>query len=192
MSISKFWISKAEGKVNLPLIFIHTPKCGGTYASTIFKDLKIINKGHNLAFKNEGLNFTIIRDPIERFESLLNYRLADKHPRPDWPKHLHCVYDNKEISLSEIVSKMSDDEIIGFTPYKSLVYWSKNIDIFITIDQLHDFLNTFGYAYNPNNYVKQNVSIKTRGKLNDETRKRIEKLYQNDVLLFNNVINKDY
>ena len=63
------------------LIFIHTPKCGGSYVSKILAHLNIINKAHTPAIKGEGINFTIIRNPVERFESLLNYRLNEEKPR---------------------------------------------------------------------------------------------------------------
>ena len=69
---------------NTKLHFIHTPKCAGSYASNILKDLKIHNMGHNQAIKNKNIiNFTIIRDPIERYESLLNYRLNRIRPDSD-------------------------------------------------------------------------------------------------------------
>jgi hypothetical protein len=122
------------------LIFIHTPKCSGTYISEILKDLKIYNKEHRQAIQNEGINFTVIRDPIERFESLLNYRLDESCPREDWPKHLYYVYNDKSINLNDIVNMMSDKDIVSFVPYRSLTYWSTNIDIIITVDQLHEFL----------------------------------------------------
>jgi hypothetical protein len=178
---------KEKNKTNL--IFIHTPKCGGSYVSHICRDLNITNKGHNQAEKNEGITFTIIRNPIERFESLLNYRLDEKTPRGDWPRQLDYVYNDTNITLNEIVSKMSDNDITMFTPYNSLTYWSKNVDILITIDQLHEFLHFFGYNYNPNDYKKKNVSNKLRGKLNNETKDRIAKLYYDDIVLFNTVIN---
>jgi hypothetical protein len=182
------WNSILEKKKNKPLIFIHTPKCGGIYVSQILDNLKIYFKGHNQAIENEGINFTVIRDPVERFESLLNYRLC-RDPRGDWPQHLLYVYDDININLNEIVSKMTDDEILSFTPYKSLTYWSKNVDIFITIDQLHDFLKFFGYDYNINDYKERNVSKKLRGNLSCESRERIAKLYYDDVLLFDKIKN---
>ena len=194
MSYKKLWSHICENKNN-KLIFIHIPKCGGTYASKILADLKIINnnhipvhpKNHIPANENEnGITFTIIREPIERFESLLNFRLSMK-PLDDWPKHLYYVYDDINITLNEIVDQMSDGEILGFTPYKSLVYWTKNVDIIITIEQLQEFLNFFGYFYNPDNYNKENVSPKLRGKFNNKIKERLRKLYYNDVLLYNKI-----
>jgi len=193
MTNTTFWnfiLNKKQNENNkINLIFIHTPKCGGSYVSSICRDLNIKNKHHNQAVENEGINFTIIRDPVDRFESLLNYRLDEPIPRGDWPRQLDYVYNDTRITLNEIVSKMNDNDILRFTPYNSLVYWTKNVDIIITINQLPDFLHFFGYKYNPNDYNKINVSNKLRGKLNDETRNRISQLYHDDVLLFNKVVN---
>jgi hypothetical protein len=171
------------------LIFIHTPKCGGSYVSSILKHLKIKNKGHAQAIKDEGITFTVIRNPINRFESLLNYRLDEAFPRSDWPKHLNYVYSDTEITLNEIISKMTDEEILGFTPYKTLNYWTKNIDIIITIENLQKFLNIFGYTYDNNLFTPINVSQKIRGSLNEESVNRIKQLYNDDILLYNKVIN---
>ena len=106
------------------LVFIHTPKCAGSYVSNILSHLKIKNNGHKQATPdNKYIYFTVIRNPIERFESLLNYRLDEKNPREDWPKHLSYVYYDKNINLDEIISKMTDIEILGFSPYKTIDYW---------------------------------------------------------------------
>ena len=138
--------------------------------------------------KNDGITFTVIRNPIERFESLMNYRLGAYHPRNDFPKSLHYVYKDKSISINEIVGKMTDGDILGFTPYKNLCYWSKNIDIFITIDKLEEFLSFFGYKINIKEFPPKNVSNKIRGKFNEATKKRISNLYSDDMVLFRRVI----
>ncbi len=181
------WKNILENNKNYKLIFIHTPKCGGTYCAQILKDLNITNKKHIQANKNEGLTFTIIRDPIERFESFLNYRLCNPE-RDDWPKKLSYVYSNKNVSLNEIVDKLDQNNIDNFYPYRTLIYWSKNIDIFITIDQLYEFLTFCGYNYNPDNYKKLNVSIKERGILNEEMKNKIRKLYNDDIIFYNKII----
>ena len=154
-----YWKHIKKVKNNAKLCFIHTPKCGGSYARQIFNDLKIRNKGHSQAKTNDGITFTIIRTPGERFESLLNYRLGGLKPNRDWPKHLKYKHD-KSVTLNEIVDEMSDKEILGFRPYRSLTHWSKNIDVFITIDNLHNFLSCFGYSYDTNKYSKKRVSKK--------------------------------
>ena len=169
------------------LLFIHTPKCGGTYVSQILKDLNIPKKGHHPAVKNEGINFTVIRDPIDRFRSLLNYRLNLPALRKDWPKHLAYVYNDTSITLNELIAKMTDAEILGFRPYSTLIFWTTNIDIIITIEELHELLSFFGYQYDENRYSHQNISLKTRGTFNDETISRLTHLFKDDILLFNNV-----
>jgi hypothetical protein len=199
MNYKELWNSIRIKKNTLRLKFIHTPKCGGTYVSIILFDLNIINKKHlPVDRKNhipangyeEEITFTIIRNPVDRFESLINFRLG-MDILEDWPERLHYVYDDKNISLNEIISKMTDDEILGFVPYKSLVYWTKNVDIVITIEQLEELLNFFGYFYDTNKYKKENVSIKFRGEVNNETIKRIETLFYYDILLYNKITNFD-
>lgn len=183
-----YW-NKIKMKKNKQLTFIHTPKCGGSFVGSILNKLNIINKGHNQAdSNNKGINFTVIRNPIERFESLMNYRLDELIPRYDWPKSLHYVWKDKSIDLNEIVGKMTDTEILGFKPYRSLCYWSKNIDIFITIDKLEEFLIFFGYEINIKKFQKKNASNKIRGKFNEHTKDRISTLYSQDMDLFMKVI----
>lgn len=175
-------------KSNKKLIFIHTPKCGGTYVSSILEYLKIKNNGHNQATRYEnGITFTVIRDPINRFESLLNYRLDETTPRNDWPIHLRYAYKNKNITLNEIVSKMTNKEILGFSPYKTLTYWTKNVDIIITLEALPVMLTYFGYTYDLTLFNPTNVSNKTRGKLNKKHIDRIKNLYIDDVVLYNKI-----
>jgi hypothetical protein len=166
------------------LTFIHTPKCAGTYVSRIVKNLDIKNNHHSKGIINDGVNFTIIRNPVDRFESLLNYRLNENTPRPDWPKHLNYVYDDQNIDLDMIIENMSDEEITNFKPYNSLTFWSENIDIFLLIDELHEFLKIYGYDYNIDKYSKINVSKKNRGRINEKNKERITKLYVNDMKLF--------
>ena len=137
----------------------------------------------------DGITFTVIRDPIKRFESLLNYRLCEDNPRlHDWPTRLNYVYQDKSVSLDTIVEKMTDKETTNFSPYRSIVYWSKNVDIFITIVQLSEFLSFFGYKYDVSNFSRKNVSKKERGTFNDFTINRLKLLYIDDLQFYNQVI----
>lgn len=184
-----YWKKITEIKKTRIVTFIHTPKCGGTFVGSILKTTNIKNKCHNQADpKNDGITFTVIRNPIERFESLMNYRLDESNPRVDWPKSLRYVYNDKSISLNEIVGKMTDSEILGFKPYRSLCFWSKNIDIFITIDKLEELLSFFGYKINIKEFQHKNISNKIRGKFNEVTKKRISNLYSDDMILYRRVI----
>ena len=184
-----YWNKIKNLKNNKHLTFIHTPKCGGTFVRNILTKLNISIKGHKRAHpKNDGITFTVIRNPIERFESLINFRLGEKKPRKDWPKSLNYVWNDNSVNLNKIVGKMTDKQILGFKPYRTLCYWSKNIDIFITIDKLEEFLSFFGYKIDIINFEKRNVSNKIRGTFNKVTKNRISKLYRQDMTLFNSVI----
>ena len=184
-----YWNKIKNLKNNEHLTFIHTPKCGGTFVRNILNNLNIKNKGHERAHpKNDGITFTVIRNPIERFESLINYRLGEKKSRKDWPKSLNYVWNDNSVNLNKIVGKMTDKEILGFKPYRTLCYWSKNIDIFITIDKLEEFLLFFGYKVSIKEFETKNVSKKVRGTFNKVTKNRISKLYRQDMVLFNSVI----
>jgi hypothetical protein len=177
-------------KNNKELVFIHTPKCGGSYVSNILSHLKIKNNGHTQAtLNNKYIYFTVIRNPVERFESLLNYRLDEKIPRNDWPKNLSYVYYDKNVSLDEIVSKMTDKEILGFSPYKTINYWIKNVDIIVTLDNLPKMLKYFGYEYDVNSFKSVNISNKIRGNINLQNKDRIKKLFNVDIKIYDMVIN---
>jgi len=60
---------------------------------------------------------------------------------------------------------MTDNQILGFSPYKTLNYWTQNVDIIITIDELPRLLEYFGYKYDEKIFISKNVSKKIRGKL---------------------------
>ena len=177
--IEKIKSSKKEG-----LVFVHTPKCGGSFVNRILRDLNIPTLGHVQAPRSQRIIFTVIREPVGRFESLLNYRLSESTPRKDWPKHLAYVYNDLNISLNTIVEQMSDSQILGFDPFKTLKYYSKNVDVLIVIDELKDFLAVFGYEVDISHYDKRNVSQKNRGVLNAANRNRIARLFKRDVKLY--------
>ena len=120
-------------------------------------------------------------------DSYYNYRLTQNRPRQDWPNNLRGVYKKKHLTLNTIVKRMTNKQIRGFSPYKTLVYWTKNVNIIITMDKLQELLNFFGYKYDDTKYKRKNVSKKTRGKFDENTRKRIAKIFKSDILLYNMV-----
>lgn len=165
------------------IVFIHTPKCGGTYANKILKKLNIEIRGHIQAkIYERKITFTIIRNPIERYESLLNYRLNEKTPRFDFPKHLYYVYNTKK-TLNHILDHMSNREIIRFIPYRTLYYWTQHINIVLTIDEFLHFLEYMGYKTTKDN-SRENVSRKIRGTLNNYNKNRLKILYNIDLKIW--------
>ena len=67
------------------------------------------------------------------------------------------------MNINKVVKLLSTKDIFGFKPFKTLTYWSKNINIFITIDELHDFLHFFGYDYDEKKYNKK-INVSKKGK----------------------------
>ena len=95
----------------------------------------------------------------------------------------------KNISLNKIVSKMSNLQILGFKPYNTLAYWTKNVDIVITMDKLSKLFEHFGYNIDINSFNKKNVSKKERGTFNKKTINRLKKIYRKDLILYDKIIN---
>ena len=193
----RYWRKVKEAKKGQPLTFIHIPKCAGSFVharlhgvvpqwqplrSHVHGLRGIGSKGHHQAQKGEGITFAVLRDPVARFESLLNYRL-ERPPRGDWPQRLRYVWDDKSVDLNELVGQMRDHEILGFRPYRTQRYWSSNVDILITIDRLDAFLSAFGYRVGPAP-ARKNESEKTRGRFDNATKRRIARLYSDDIDLF--------
>ena len=178
-----------NGKI---LHFIHTPKCAGSYASQYFKILDIKNNGHSKIIEDsDAITFTIIRDPITRFESFLNYRLNERSPRSDFSPRLRSSFYNKNTTLDQIIKRITYDELLELIPYQSLVYWSQNVDLLITIDELDETLQLFGYKIDDLKFDKRNVSLKKRGILNEESISILSSFYKQDILLYNHWTRKD-
>jgi hypothetical protein len=178
-----------KNKDKKELVFIHTPKCAGSYIGNILSYLKIKNLGHHQAVPNKKyIYFTVIRNPVERFESLLNYRLGQEKPKSDFPIYLLYVYHDKNIGLDDIVSKMNNKDILGFKPFRTINYWTKNVDIIITLDNLPKMLEYFGYKYDVNLFIPINVSNKTRGTISQKNKDRIREIFNDDVKLYNKVV----
>ena len=167
------------------LTFIHTPKCAGTYAGDVLERLNIRNKGHTRAInlKQNELTFTIIRDPVSRFESLLNFRFA-QDPRIDWPTHLLPAFNNRSLSLNWFVNHMTNEQLVSFKPYMTLAFWTQNVDICLTIDELKPFLEHLGHRF-PDDIEPRNISIKRRGSFNEQVKKKLAKLFGYDYQIYN-------
>ena len=198
------WVDKVAKKPGAKLVFVHTPKTGGQFVAQILKDLGIRNLGHEhkvpprpassivnpLAQQDQTtLYFTVIREPIARFESFLHYRLHEKRAREDWPKRLaHFHGKSSKATLDEVVGEMTDIELMGFDPFRTLNYWASKVDVCVTIEKMPEFLNHCGYTYDSSKYRAVNVSDKRRGAFSDDTRKRLRRVFKEDIALFEQLV----
>jgi hypothetical protein len=189
MDIVNLIKKKLKKKKNV-LKFVHIPKCGGSYAGQYLDELNIINKGHIQANENDKLTFTIIRHPVNRLESLLNYRLNAPHPRRDWPERLNSYHYDKTKTLDDIINNMTDIELKSFYPFKTLKYWTKNVKLIITIDEFIPILEYLGYKITKK-YNEKNVSEKNRGKISIENEERIKRIYSEDLKIYEYWTRKD-
>ena len=65
------------------------------------------------------------------------------------------------------------------------------MNIIVTLDNLPKMLKYFGYEYDINSFTSVNVSKKIRGKINQKNKDRIQKLFNDDIKIYNKVINSD-
>lgn len=186
LNVNTFIESVKQKKQTNTLVFFHIPKCAGSYVNKIVRDLGVKTMQHNRPTGNEDeITFAVLRHPVERYESWLNYILDEDKPRKEWPKNLNYIYENKSnLSLNEVLKLMTDKDIMGFkNAYGNLTQWS-TIDIFIKLDQLHWFLSYFGYDYNISDYEKINVSKKLRGTLDESSKTRLTRLFKDDIDMY--------
>ncbi len=163
--------------------FVHIPKCAGSFVNRYCHDLGIESLGHNLAKNDKNtFYFSVIRDPVTRFESFLNFRLG-LGMKFSFKKQLHHVFRNKSISLNQIVNKMNKSDFDRFKPYRTIQYWSKGCHLLITIHELFDFFHELGYE-NIKIYPKENVSPKLRGTFNPKIIQKIQNIYKKDLEIY--------
>ena len=181
--IKKMYHKIKNGK---KLRFIHIPKCAGSYAAQYIEHFGIINNGHNVATNNKLNEITIgiIRNPVERFESFLNFRLNKEHPGNDWPKHLHYLHYDKTKSLNEIIQKLKPIEMLSFDPFRTYMYWTQNINLLVTIKEFLPTLHLLGYSTDKI-FPKMNVSDKNRGTLSQESINKLKKIFKIDMIIYN-------
>lgn len=205
-SIDKWHFIK-ESKPNHPLMFVHIPKCGGTYCKTLFRELDILsvdkfesNLGvqgaygggpHQLAKKTYSDNFiifSVIRHPVDRFESLLNFRLGGGGPQASntISKYIKKIRENG--TINDFIEMHTDKELLSYTPYNTLKYYSQNVDIFIKIDELKNFLSFFGYKNIPKT-DRKNASKRNYGYLSEKNKARIARLFKDDIVFYNKKTN---
>jgi len=176
---------------NDKITFIHTPKTAGTSLTTHPNFATYINyKGHTQASERDHSTFTIIRHPIQRFESFLNYRLGEKILRRDFSPALRIAFQNNLMSLDDIVQLITLEDINKFNPFRFLTYWTHNVKVCLTIDEIDEFFTILDIpVILPERTF--NVSKKTRGNLSKTSIEKITSFYKDDIELYNQLIRRD-
>lgn len=183
--------AKKEIKTGKKLSYIHIPKTGGTFVRSILSKFPEINYiQHKQASENKNeIYFATIREPSERFESLLNFVFWHKEnkvlKKNYIPKRLWYTYDDISVDLNKLISMMSDKELTNLKSFQSLHYYSKNITFMIPIKEFVPVLKFLGFNLEEKKYEPCNVSEKKRGSFSEETKLRIQKLYKEDVEMWN-------
>jgi len=166
-----------------PLCFVHTPKCGGISVNHLLNNMGIELNGHIRPKDQNKTYFTIVRHPVDRFISLLNYRLQELQPRADFPRRLHYAHYNN-VSLNEIILNLTNEELLSFKPFRTLEYWTEGCQHVIAINQLQPFLATYGYYFNIADLKKMNVSKKTRGEVDMGIKGRLSAVFKKDMQIY--------
>lgn len=179
--IKKMYHEIKNGK---KLKFIHIPKCAGSYAAQYIEHFGIINNGHKVANEYDEVTIGIIRNPIQRFESFLNFRLNKEIPGNDWPKRLHYLHYDKTKLLNEIIEELTITEILSFEPFKTYIYWTQNIKLLVTINEFLPALYLLGYSTDKK-FPKMNISDKNRGTLSEESINKLKKILKIDMKIYN-------
>lgn len=179
-----------------PLTFIHIPKCAGTFVRNFLpkindtkdKSLQIRYKGkHEKASIEDVPAIAIIRHPIERFESMLRYRLDRIENHADLQQILeHLKLLQKQVTLNNIVEQMTNEQILNISPFQSLSYYQDNVAFMFTIDKFIPVLDYLGFSTKD---IQMELKINTTTisdyqELSAENKKRIRQLYKDDLKLY--------
>ena len=193
------------------LLFIHIPKTGGTYVEDLFLENGYLvgrfqNKGnfylgnfkcnkYHVPFKYQDINFnnyitfTILRDPIERFLSEVNY------------KYFPTFYKNKIKDINKFISfffdenkKISFDGDCHLIPQIEYIY-DKNSNKVINIlnqNNLNNDLDNFIKKYNLDINLIEILVNKRRNNydnydINSENLKLIKNAYKKDFEFISNI-----
>ena len=202
-----------------PLVFVHIPKCGGCFVGSVLAKLGaarvdrlnsadpgnvpgIVDLGHRplsaLTSAQQAKlasheTWTVVRHPVARLESLLNYRLDEAERawkargpaayRGDWPQRLKSAPPAR-VDVDGLVKAMTDDELRAFRPYRTLKHYARGCKHKILIADLGRFLAHKGYPTDVSSFPRRNCSTRVRGELSPESKARIARVYADDVMFY--------
>ena len=184
--------------------FIHIPKNGGTSIKDICNK-QIIYNGHETDVYNENLinQLVIIRNPIDRFissvnyaiqewshETQINYLISKNIDTPEkwvniWSNPAHKEHNNL---MSEMINQ---SHFIGdkFNKYKWTYspqsLWVNNPKFVIIMDNFNDEIKYLMKKYNIEaNISQKNSTVHKDHKLSEESVNFLKKIYKEDFILY--------
>ena len=186
--LNNFKKQLARGK---KITFIHIPKCGGTFVRQFISDKPFLYKqNHERAKRKDRPCFAIIRHPIDRFESMLRYRLKNINlPQNENLKRILTLLNimDKD-NLDNIIQELSDEELLNFHPFQTLDYYKNEVNLMISFEYFVPMLNYLNICTkNIDTALKINESssdFKIKYRFNEESKQRIKKLFQKDIELY--------
>lgn len=186
--LNNFKKQLAKGK---KITFIHIPKCGGTFVRQFIADKPFLyKKNHERAKGKDRPCFAIIRHPVERFESMLRYRLKniDLPENENLKRILTLLNVMNRDNLDDIIKELSDEELLNFHPFQTLDYYKEEVNLMISFEYFVPMLNYLGICTrNIDTALKINESLddyKEKYTFNEKSKRRIEKLFQQDIELY--------
>jgi len=89
------------------------------------------------------------------------------------------------MSLDDIVRDLTLEKVqrLRTIPFRTLAYYTEDVDLVLTIDEFLPALALLGYDTNTVHPIR-NVSQKRRGVLNEESKAKIREWYKDDIELF--------
>jgi len=184
---------------NLKVGFIHITKTGGT-------NIKDKNKNNELYFgslhnedalyyyKRQMPCFAIIRNPIERYESMFYYNTfgSNKYTKSNNIKDINLFVD-KHYDNPEYIKKFENG-----TQFRKQVDWLNDNNAYIIlfdkkniIENIENFLLdefSIDYKYNYEGKIINVSNIKEKVQLTQNSIDKIKKLYHEDVQLYKNLL----
>jgi len=125
----------------------------------------------------------VLRDPVTRFISLLNYRQKEKRPRKDW-RGLPFHEPN-----SVVIDAMSDEQMhYSFHPYDTMhsyVHNQKSVRFLCSLLEMQDFVMNKMHFSGCAPFPHSNPSEGAFGGIRKDQEARIRAVYRKDVQLWN-------
>lgn len=194
--------------------FIHIPKNGGTSIKNIcIKNKNLQYNGHYTNVYNKHLlnQLVVIRNPIDRFISAINYSLQKYYYEPSIryllknnintpEKFIRILMNPSHIEHNNVLRVIKNNiHVIGNKKlklkwtYSPQYLWINNPKFVIIMDNFNDELMYFIKKYNlQGSVIQKNKTYTSNNVISDECKNFIIKLYKKDYEIYNTYKNINY